>query len=234
MSFILDALRKSDTDRQRQTAPGIADTRYYIMRKKRSIWLPVLAVILTVNVLIMGLLLFADPSYTDCLNLPGLRATLRPTDAGPAHPADSDRAIVMAPVQIPVSNPEPEPESIPPAPVRSPETIAAAEEPHVAITEDQPAAQSAFKSESAVVRPRPEPVILPSMQQLTVSGQLSVAPLHVDIHVYPGEQSKRFVFINMRKYREGQRLDEGPVLEEITNTGVILSHQGNRFTLERD
>jgi hypothetical protein len=38
----------------------------------------------------------------------------------------------------------------------------------------------------------------------------------------------------MSKYREGERLSEGPVVEEITSTGAILNQQGNRFTLERN
>jgi general secretion pathway protein B len=76
-----------------------------------------------------------------------------------------------------------------------------------------------------------EQTSLPSLQQLKMSGQVSLPPLHVDIHVYAGQPSKRFIFINMTKYREGDNLSEGPVVERITATGVILSHQGNRFTL---
>jgi hypothetical protein len=38
----------------------------------------------------------------------------------------------------------------------------------------------------------------------------------------------------MKKYREGDTLAEGPFVDEITSTGVILNHRGNRFTLERN
>ncbi|MBT8441007.1 MAG: general secretion pathway protein GspB, partial [Gammaproteobacteria bacterium] len=75
---------------------------------------------------------------------------------------------------------------------------------------------------------------LPSFEQLLVAGILSMPQLRLDMHVYAGEPKKRFVFINMNKYREGERLSEGPVVEEITSTGAVLNHQGNRFTLERN
>ena len=75
---------------------------------------------------------------------------------------------------------------------------------------------------------------MPSFEQLVLGGIIATPPLHLDMHVFAGERDKRFVFINMSKYREGEALKEGPVLEEITGTGVVLSHQGNRFTLERN
>jgi len=45
--------------------------------------------------------------------------------------------------------------------------------------------------------------------------------------------AERFVFVNMRKYVEGQTLAEGPTLEEITTDGVVLNHRGTRFLLPK-
>ncbi len=75
---------------------------------------------------------------------------------------------------------------------------------------------------------------MPSINQLRSTGQISVPSLRVDMHVYSGDATKRFVFINMSKYREGDRLAEGPVIEEITTEGVIMAHEGRRFRLDRD
>ena len=49
MSFILDALRKSETERQKKAAPGIVDSHYQRPDKRRNIWLPLLVVILAAN-----------------------------------------------------------------------------------------------------------------------------------------------------------------------------------------
>jgi hypothetical protein len=37
--------------------------------------------------------------------------------------------------------------------------------------------------------------------------------------------------INSKRYQEGDRLSEGPLLEAITSTGVVLRYQGQRFLL---
>jgi general secretion pathway protein B len=51
--------------------------------------------------------------------------------------------------------------------------------------------------------------------------------------VYSSTTSERFAFINSRKYTEGQSLTEGPLLEKITQDGVLLSYRGKRFILPR-
>ena len=38
----------------------------------------------------------------------------------------------------------------------------------------------------------------------------------------------------MSKYREKDRLAEGPSLEEITRDGVVLDYRGTRFVLPRE
>jgi general secretion pathway protein B len=73
-----------------------------------------------------------------------------------------------------------------------------------------------------------------SLQELLLAGELELPPLRIDIHVFADTRDQRFVFINMAKYREGERLREGPVLETITGDGVILEYQGRRFSLARE
>ena len=56
--------------------------------------------------------------------------------------------------------------------------------------------------------------------------------LRLDLHVYAIDPAERFVFINMRKLKEGESLPEGVRVEQITPTGVALSYRGQRFTLD--
>ncbi len=48
---------------------------------------------------------------------------------------------------------------------------------------------------------------------------------------YSDNPAERFVFINGRKYKEGERLTEGPEVVTIEPNGVVLSQQGQRFQL---
>ena len=75
--------------------------------------------------------------------------------------------------------------------------------------------------------------VLPTINEINVADQPALANLHLDVHVYATQPSERFVYINMRKYREGATLAEGPVLERIRRDGVVLNYQGLRFVLPR-
>ena len=61
-----------------------------------------------------------------------------------------------------------------------------------------------------------------------------VAALHLDLHVYVTQPQQRFIFVNSRKYKEGDTLAEGPLVEEITPEGAVLNFRGSRFKLSND
>jgi hypothetical protein len=49
--------------------------------------------------------------------------------------------------------------------------------------------------------------------------------------VYSDVAAERLVFINGRKYVEGQAIEGGIVLERITPEGAVLRHEGRRVVL---
>ena len=67
-----------------------------------------------------------------------------------------------------------------------------------------------------------------------MQGLLSIPEMHMDIHVYGDTESDRFVFINMRKYKKGESLKEGPILEDILHDGVVINEHGLLVFLPRD
>ena len=75
---------------------------------------------------------------------------------------------------------------------------------------------------------------LPRFADLVVRGELNVPHMHIDIHVFSPAPAERFVFINMRKYGEGDSTQEGPRVERISRDGVVMDYQGQRFFLPRD
>ena len=79
--------------------------------------------------------------------------------------------------------------------------------------------------------PAPSREVLPTAQDLALRGELTGRPLHLDLHVYYADPARRMVFVNGRKYVEGERLDDGPMVDEIVPDGVILDRGGQRFLL---
>lgn len=69
--------------------------------------------------------------------------------------------------------------------------------------------------------PPPSPI---SSNGLNVSAD---QPLDLAIHVYSKDPRKRFVQINNRRYREGDRINDRLLVEAILPNGVRLNYQGN-------
>jgi general secretion pathway protein B len=62
----------------------------------------------------------------------------------------------------------------------------------------------------------------------------AVPEMRLELHVWSTKPQERFVFVNGRRYREGETTAEGAAVEEITPDGVIMNSGGNRFLLSRD
>ncbi|MDH4074031.1 MAG: general secretion pathway protein GspB, partial [Gammaproteobacteria bacterium] len=94
------------------------------------------------------------------------------------------------------------------------------------MAEPEPAPASAAPSQATAA--------LPSFNEVRAQGVVSLPDMHLDIHVYSGQPSDRFVFVNMTKYTEGAQLAEGPAVREITPDGVVLDYLGTTFLLPRE
>ena len=60
---------------------------------------------------------------------------------------------------------------------------------------------------------------------------MALPELRLELHRFREQARERFVFINGRKYVEGDRLAEGPQIVSIVPTGAVLVHSGRRFLL---
>ncbi|MBL8226516.1 MAG: general secretion pathway protein GspB [Chromatiales bacterium] len=252
MSFILDALRKSDAERQRQSAPGLADIRYARPKARRSPWVPLLVVVLGANLAFMAFQWWR--SGTAPAAAPGTAVApgaLPPAPAVPTAPATAPVTVVPDPSPpaartVPVPVP---PEVRPLAGEADPAAVAAlpdaVDDPDLAGLGDELAAAAgvdaaalaadaeAMAAASAPAPPAPsrirEEAGLPTSQQLIAAGTLRVPELSLELHVYSDDPAGRFIIINGRRYREGATLNEGPVVESITTEGAVLDSQGTRF-----
>jgi len=218
MSFILDALKKSELDRQRQTEPGLIDGGHTRARSRLPIWGLALGGLLGVNLLVLLVVLVRHEKPSPAPTAHNGPATRDPAElsAAPGHtPKDydpPDRAQTTAPVyapEIPLSAAFDDTPKKPPPSVRHSPAIA----------------------DSASDAERDE--ILPSIGELNLSGAQALPELHLDVHVFATQSADRFVYVNMRKYKEGAVLQEGPKVERIRRDGVVLSYGGVRFLLPR-
>ncbi len=218
MSFILDALRKSETERQRQTGPGLIEAGYRPPVSRQATWIRLLVIVLAANLVAIAVVFLRRPagSPTAPPPVPETAAVATapasqpmPPDLVAGMPDDSDAAYATTADMPAIETPGGRPAETftPPDAIGTP----------------------AMPGTAEVIREG-----LPTAAELTASGAISLPALHLDIHVYTADSTARFVFINTRKYTEGEQLAEGPRLDEITREGVVLSQAGRQFILTRD
>ncbi len=265
MSFILEALKKSENARQRQSGPGFAGLPEKTQGRKSVIWPWVIGALLLVNAVIIGVILLREgpaptPTPAASIPTPAETATTRPS-AGPAQdreasPAGRSSAVQQVPAAAPPEPVRPGPGIARRAPSVGPgatEVRSLAEEarsPTEATVSDatvSPGSAPRSGPENATVEapavqrsasgPEPDPPQaaqpdLPDVQELYLSGELSGAPINLDLHVYFPESSRRVVFISGKRYREGDQIDAGLTVEEIIPAGVILGRRGRNYLLQ--
>jgi general secretion pathway protein B len=66
---------------------------------------------------------------------------------------------------------------------------------------------------------------------LPPSFQAAVSQLRLEALVYAQSPGDRKVFINGRRYLQGDTLDDGILVEKIVEEGAVLSYRGHRYVL---
>jgi general secretion pathway protein B len=227
MSFILDALKKSEIERQRQSVPGLMDTRLRERRTRLPLWAIVVAVLLGINLLVLAFVLWHGNSRA----APAGPPVTAPAAAPEAPPASADSAASVAPHFSPL---DPSPVYAPEIPVPAADNPASGSRSTGAVA--KVGAHAVRRSDpllSDTAPPAENQEILPSISEINLTGAQALPELHLDVHVYSTKPADRFVYINMRKYHEGAALPEGPSVERIRRDGVVLNYQGLRFLLPR-
>lgn len=222
MSFILDALRKSETERQRLSQVAIADLPVGRRRAKQPWWVFALSGLLVLNLIVLAAVLLRNrAATTEAVAAPIVAPTAAPT-----------MATTMTPNQASA-------QPTPPVPNGNvlQEVVSPAQVEYETITREQyemEAAAASIPDGPTLVRPlnsfdNAQPARAPDTYYATDPDN----QLQLNLHVYSSTPSERFVMINMRRYGEGQQLPNGATVEQITPEGVIIYQNGQRYQLSR-
>ncbi|MFA5913976.1 MAG: general secretion pathway protein GspB [Burkholderiales bacterium] len=244
MSYILDALRKSDQLRRRNAAPTLPLGQATAVAPKRPPLLSygVLALVLLGAGIAIGWLRPWQPqapapvAVAAAPKLPEPR--VEPTPAvqpgaalqpqAPTQQPLAPLAPVPARASVPAAVPAPAQAQQPAAPMqkqRLPQQQAAAPVPAAAVSAAVP--QEAHGSKAPGGAP-PAPAVM-TMAELPVAIQQELPPMSISVHAYSGKAADRLVGINGRLLHEGDNVAPGLNLEQITPDGMILSYKGYTF-----
>ena len=215
MSFILDALKKSESERQRADAPALYEMKMAPPRRGVAVWLIVLAGLLVINVIVLSVVL-----------LRGTHGTAQ-TDAGTIATPPATPPAPSAPAVAGPTNPTP----LAPPPAAAPDTASTGSAASGDAADDAPAIEPPGGHGTA--NPNASSGEVPSYAQAASVPGANLPELKLDLHAYAANPADRFVFLNMTKLMEGQSTPAGVRVESITPDGAILSWQGSRFFLQR-
>lgn len=237
MSLILDALKKSENERQSQGQPAMFEIRVAPPKARFPVWAVLVGLLLGVNLLVLLVVLVmrdpAAPPTPSSGPAPGAPApTAAPAAAaatavaaGTALPADL-RAAVPAGAPTPVAPTSALASRFNPPLVEDPELGAEpADEPAGAV----PVLPSAALPSATPARPGGGVVAgLPDRAALLAAGT-QVPEVNVSLHAWNRDPAARFVFVDGARAGEGSVLPSGLRVEQITPDGTVLSWRGSRF-----
>lgn len=222
MSYILDALKRADAERDRGHVPGLrsqpvsatAPARRRPRAGRRALlWLGLLG--------LMAVLLALGAWWFGAARPPSARPDVPPPAAAPAP--------VAAPVPVPPPAATPAPAAVPPEGVNAPATpllapeIAPAPPPAARATGTAPAPAAAVPAISA-----PSPVAaLPELP----AGNGQLPALKISGSTYSENPAHRMLIVNGKVLQEGQEVAPGLKLEVIGPRSAVFNHQGARYNV---
>jgi len=240
MSYILDALKKAERERdiaQVPTLMTVHDDQPASSRKR--LWL-ICAVCLVCAALfvVAGLL---------------LRSTLGPAASQTNSEHGQQKSATAAPAPPPQAITAPDNASSGKAPAVSAKPLSAetvpmtslkktaADETRVAVPVQNSKRIELQPIPGETVQPQSTPKTVPARvedsaapegpQPKPISLREAVAKMNMTVLMYSEVPSERMVFINDHKYVEGDYIDGRYLLETITLEGAVLTYQGERIVL---
>ncbi len=228
MSFILDALRKSEAARRRSEAPDLFASMPAAREPARAranwpLWL--LGTVAAISLIaVLWLLAQRTPPA------PPAPQTADPTTAT----ASTDNAVASTPISTPASMPvppqtplpiDPPPPPVATATVMPPATVTAPPTRDLPVPPPEPA---------VVAAPPPPPLPtggIVSLADLDPATRKLLPPLKLSMHLWNETAAQRFVILDGQKLREGDVLGE-LVVERITRDGAVLVWRGSQLKVE--
>ncbi|MEY4685859.1 MAG: hypothetical protein RLZ25_2318 [Pseudomonadota bacterium] len=243
MSIILDALKKSERERQAGQVPGMSEVvnETSIARPR---WIPwVVAMLVLLNVGGIGYWLYRDKA-----SKPPVPSQVSAVSGEIVMPQKEGLPVAVPQVQAPLTDVRPPVEPVqvipPPEPVQQRPAIAMPE--HLmppanptrgATEEDDPVdaeleAEGGTKSETLMPR-SPAGSGLPMINDMPEAFRSRIPSFRITMFAFSENPQDRFIIVNMKKLVAGDVLPGGVLLIEIRAENLVGELDGQKFLIPR-
>ena len=253
MSFILNALRKSEQERQSLQPETVTDRiLLHQPQQNRSKTAKFFAFLIIGNVLIIACIVWLVRNYATPASDTNAQAISKPLHAQetrvkskaiakstdlerPAQKAESKTTSIAEWVEA--QKPEPAPLPVKPVTTKKPR-IDSIKQPAIANKLGLPIQTNLAIAAAAKVNPEPPETIpvkndIPFLSDLPFEFRQTVPKFTINVFVYSQNPEERFVMIDMVKYKPGQQIKNAMVLKEIRQDSLVVVYQNRAFRIER-
>ncbi len=205
MSYILEALRKSDKQRQRGMAPTLLTAQATVAapRQPAFLWYVLLGGALVGAGMVIGWLRPWQPEQEPSARKSASAARSAPLPTSAVIKQDLPALARTETHRAP------------------PKAVAAVPKQAATPAPQKPAGTGTGAAQEQSVM---------TMAELPLPIQQEIPGMSISVHAYSSQPRDRLVSINDRLLREGMSLAPGLTLEQITPDGMIFSYKGYRFS----
>lgn len=234
MSYILDALRRADAERERGNVPSIhgpATPRSAADAAAPTAANPLVWIIIGLSVVLLGALAWITMSGGSSDSSPA------PLGASPGMPAPATvTAAAPAPATRSVDPTKPSPDAAPPlaAPLPIPPVVeprSEAPKPAPAGTGNTAATANAPRSAKGTTPPAAENAKVMELAELPDDLRRELPALTVGGAMHSQTAANRMLIVNGQLLHEGDKITPGLTLEQIRLKSAVLAYKGYRFSI---
>ena len=204
MSYILDALNKSEQEKTETKTPGLNTVHQRVERpdsRTPQRWQIIVGVILTLNVAALAAWYFTsgDSAETEMTVQPPPRSSLPAiVENTPAASRSQSQSVERQRPQSPT------------------------------VVRQEPARNTRQVQQAMPIQPASATV----PRTVTVDARTRLAAIRFSSHIFAADQALRMVVVDGQRMKEGDTLSGGIRLEQITEDGVIFQHNGTRYPID--
>ena len=212
MSFLLDALKKSEQERQQSQTPDL-QTEHVVWQQKSNIWRWV-SIVFVMAILNVGVYVWFFTQEEKTLLIPVKQQVV-------AVRASSEPIIEKD--KLPFSYLEDGQPKIK-------QTL----REHAPLVVKQETQMHVKPVNVQAIALKPENIVLLPLKKLTLQQRHKIGHLNILAHFFNSKPQKRVVMINGKTWHEGQYIRKGLRIEEITESGVVfhLVERGLHFQMD--
>lgn len=243
MSFILNALRKSEQERQTLQPETVTDRILQPQpQQRRSKTTKLLVFLVIANVLVIGYIVWFvrnNLAPTPAVTAPAISKPLpeeakREPKTHPERPPQKAASETVSIAEL-IEGEKHEPVPLPAKPVITKKTEADTIKQPAIVNKPAlpiptiPATAAAVEVQAIP----PEQKDIPFLNDLSFELRQTVPKLNINVFVYSQQPEERFVMIDMVKYKQGQQIKDAMLLKEIRPDSLVIDYKNQIFKIKR-